>query len=109
MTHWDTTTSFVTRIAWVCFMLAVGWVLQQLYFTETALTRPKSGAHVIDKWFHIAITHFCNILYFWEVGFEKKKEKRGKHSDSVFVMNSMCLRQMRELCVGGHKRDARGT
>lgn len=49
----------------MAFILASSYIMQSLYFTA-GLDRPSSGQMKIDKWWHMAITHFGNSLFYWQ-------------------------------------------
>lgn len=59
--EWD----IVTRLATVAGLIMTSWVIQYFYFTS-GLDRPNSGELPIDKWWHTAIAHCGNTVFFWQ-------------------------------------------
>jgi len=48
------------------FIMTCSVILQHFYFSAGSLDRPVSGQHKVDRWWHIAIAHAGNIIFFWE-------------------------------------------
>jgi len=70
--------TYITHAAWTpqyrlaacAFITAFGRLAQYLYF-NCGLDRPGSGEMPMDKWWHMALVHIGNTIFFWEfcVGF----------------------------------------
>jgi len=57
--------SLQSRLAATAFIIAFAFVTQKLYF-NCGLDRPGSGENPVDKWWHMAITHIANTMFFWD-------------------------------------------
>lgn len=90
-THGPGEMSVLERTGAAVYVLTVAFVLQKLYFSS-GLDRPMSGQMKIDKWWHMAIVHLGNCVFFWQWSYEMLRQLRSwRDGDQSYLVCALYL------------------